>query len=448
LIEDDVAHLASLHKIFDRMGLRVVAASRAQEGLTMLDKHGPFSVALTDLMLPDLDGMELLTALKERQPDLEVVMMTAFGTIERAVEAMRLGAYDFVTKPLRRAEIEKAVRRALERAELIAENRALKAQLAEAQARHGLEALVGHSAPFRNALSVATQAASGEAPILITGESGVGKRALARAVHESSPRAQGPLIELNCAALPSEVLERELFGEEGEAGGALRLAWGGTLILSHVSSLTPRLQERLSHALTTHEGAPSGPKRAPRLISTTDADLSAALEEGELSRGLYHQLSVIPICLPPLRQRLDDILLLAERFLRQHALPRQRHLSGLTADAKQRLITYPWPGNIAELSSVIERAVVLCEGQAVSALDLSLEDQEGAQRAQGAEGGVQMRPQDDLFCTPLGTPLHEVERRLIHRTLAFVGNDKRRAAQLLGITSRTIYRKLAEEPTP
>ena len=457
LIEDDVAHLASLQKIFDRMGLRVIAASRAQDGLTMLDKYGPFSVALTDLMLPDLDGMELLSALKERQPDLEVVMMTAFGTIERAVEAMRLGAYDFVTKPLRRAEIEKAVRRALERAELIAENRSLKAQLAEVSTPKGLEALIGHSAPFRNALNVARQAASTSASVLITGEEGVGKRSLARALHLSSSRSGGPFVELCCASLPSEVLERELFGDaassEGERelevsareelmgaeAGELRLAWGGTLLLSHIDELSPRLQWRLSQALHSQaERARLDERATPRLICTTQEGLSRAVEEGELSRALYHLISVIPISLPPLRQRLDDLMLLAEQALRRYATQHQRRLEGFTPEAKQRLMSYMWPGNISELESVIERAVVLSEGGALSGQLLQLSQLDGPQL---------IAPQDDLFCAPLGTPLHEVERRLIHRTLAFVENDKRRAAQLLGITSRTIYRKLAEEPS-
>jgi len=302
IIEDDVAHLSSLFKIFEKMGLEVFVASRASEGLLMLDERGPFSAALTDLMLPDLDGMELLTALKERQPDLEVVMMTAFGTIERAVEAMRLGAYDFVTKPLRRAEIEKAVKRALERAELIAENRSLRAQLAQVQSQRGLPALVGHSAPFRNALRVAQQASTSTAPVMLIGEAGVGKRAFARAIHESSERPQTPLIELSCASLPSELIERQLFGDE-ETPGALRRAWGGSLLLSEVDSLSPRLQVRLSRALKSEEGLMC------RVLSTTHEDVDRSLAEGELERGLYHQLSVIPITLPPLRRRVDDVLL-------------------------------------------------------------------------------------------------------------------------------------------
>jgi len=432
IIEDDVAHLSSLYKIFEKMGLEVTAASRAEEGLMMLDERGPFSVVLSDLMLPDLDGMELLVALKERQPDLEVVMMTAFGTIERAVEAMRLGAYDFVTKPLRRAEIEKAVRRALERAALIAENRSLKAQLAQVNAAKGLEQLIGHSAPFRNALSAARQAASAHAPVMITGETGVGKRSLARAIHQSSTRSEGPLIELSCASLPSELIEVELFGDE-ERPGALRRSWGGSLLLSELHSLSPRLQIRLSRALTAQSSA------LGRLICTTDEDLSAALEEGDFERELYHQLSVIPIALTPLRGRLDDVLLLSEQLLRRLAARDGRRELSLTPEAKQRLMAHSWPGNITELESVIERAMILGEGEVIRAQDLPISVDERAQRLQ-YEG-------DDLFYAPLGTPLHEIERRLIHRTLAYVGNDKRRAAQLLGITSRTIYRKLAEEPS-
>lgn len=430
IIEDDVAHLSSLYKIFDKMGLEVYVASRASEGLMMLDERGPFSVALTDLMLPDLDGMELLTALKERQPDLEIVMMTAFGTIERAVEAMRLGAYDFVTKPLRRAEIEKAIKRALERAELIAENRSLKAQLAQVQAQRGLLSLVGHSPSFRNAIQVAQQAAMSSAPIMLIGEAGVGKRTLARAIHESSPRPQAPLIELSCASLSSELIEKQLFGDQ-EAPGALRRAWGGSLLLSEINALSPRIQTRLSHELKKSESS------SCRIISTTTEDLDQALAEGEFGRDLYYQLSVIPISLPPLRRRMDDILLIAEFFLRRFSTQYTRHEGVLAPEAKQLLMTYSWPGNLTELESVIERALILGDGNVIRAEDLPISKDDLSQLTQKMD--------DQLFCAPLGTPLHVIERQLIHRTLAHVGNDKRRAAQLLGITSRTIYRKLAEE---
>lgn len=430
IIEDDVAHLSSLYKIFDKMGLEVFVASKASEGLLMLDERGPFSAALTDLMLPDLDGMELLSALKERQPDLEVVMMTAFGTIERAVEAMRLGAYDFVTKPLRRAEIEKAVRRALERAELIAENRSLRAQLAQVQAQRGLSSLIGHSAPFRNALGVAQQAATSSAPVMLIGESGVGKRTLARAIHDSSEHPQAPFIELSCASLPSELIELQLFGDQ-ETPGALRRAWGGSLLLSEVDSLSPRLQIRLSRALKS-EGS-----KMCRVLTTTHEDLERAIAEGELERELYHQLSVIPISLPPLRRRVDDLLLLSEHLLRRLSAAHNRPGCTLSPEAKQLLMIYSWPGNITELESVLERALILGEGGELRAQDLPISSEETSGLEEGAD--------DLLFCAPLGTPLHEIERQLIHRTLAHVGNDKRRAAQLLGITSRTIYRKLAEE---
>ncbi len=457
IIEDDVAHLASLIKIFDRLNLRVVAAPTAREALELLERQGPFMVALTDLMLPDLDGMTLISELKARQPNIEVVMMTAFGTIERAVEAMRLGAYDFVVKPLRRAEIEKAVRRALERAALIAENLTLKAQLAEARgALKGEGALIGHSAALRNALEVAQQAAAPHAPLPLTGGHGGGKLTLARQIHERSERAEGPLVRISCAAIPDDQLEVELFGRRaGEGrpaeGGLARRAHGGTLVLSDLLALSPALQARLLRFMETGlldagEGG-EGVRVSCRLIATCCEEPSAALEAGDLRADLYYRLSVFPISVPPLRSRLDDIPLLAEAALARASERLDRRLKGFSPEALQRLMRYPWPGNIRELESVIERAAAVCRGEAVDALDLSLDLGRG-----GVDelSGLPADPQrlKDLFCVPLGTPLHEVERRLIHRTLAFVGNDKRRAAQMLGITSRTIYRKLAEEPSP
>ena len=456
IIEDDVAHLASLIKIFDRLNLRVVAAPTAREALELLERQGPFMVALTDLMLPDLDGMTLISELKERQPSIEVVMMTAFGTIERAVEAMRLGAYDFVIKPLRRAEIEKAVKRALERADLIAENLALKAQLKEVRgALKGEEELIGHSAAFRNALEVALQAAASHAPVLITGEAGVGKFSLARLIHARSERAGGPLVRISCAAIPEDQLEAELFGRRAEGGrpaegGLIRRAHGGTLVLSELLALPLPLQGRLLRFMETGlldggEGDPGGVRIDCRVIATSCDEPSSALSAGELRADLYYRLSIFPLSAPPLRSRLDDIPLIAEATLKRCSERLGRSLAGFSSDALQRLMRYPWPGNIRELESVVERAVARARGGAVVGDDLLIDE-----GARVAEGGLESHPQQlkDLFCVPLGTPLHEVERRLIHRTLAFVGNDKRRAAQMLGITARTIYRKLAEEPSP
>jgi len=457
IIEDDVAHLASLVKIFDRLNLRVVAAPTARGALELLERQGPFMVALTDLMLPDLDGMTLITELKARQPNIEIVMMTAFGTIERAVEAMRLGAYDFVVKPLRRAEIEKAVRRALERADLIAENLALKAQLAEVRGALQGDALIGHSAALRNALEVAAQAAASHAPVLLTGEPGVGKFTLARLIHARSERAAGPLVRISCAAIPDDQLEEELFGRRAEGGrpaegGLARRAHGGTLVLSDLLALPLPLQGRLlrfmeTGLLDTGDGADAGVRVSCRLIATCGEEPSTALEAGELRADLYYRLSVFPISVPPLRSRLDDIPLLAEAALQRAARRLGRPLKGFSPEALLLLMRHPWPGNVRELESVVERAATLCRGAAVDAADLALDGGLG-ELARLEEALATPQRLKDLFCVPLGTPLHEVERRLIHRALAFVGNDKRRAAQMLGITARTIYRKLAEEPSP
>ena len=446
VIDDDTAHLASLTKIFKRMGVECIAVPRGNEGLSVLNQYSSsISVVLTDLMLPDCDGIELLKEMKRTWPEIEVALMTAYGTIERAVEAMRVGAYDFITKPFRRAEIEQLIRRALERASLIAENRALKEKLAARDQKDALNSwgIIGHSPALRRVLDIAQQAAPSQATILLMGESGTGKEILAQAIHKMSPRKNRPFIAVNCGALPEGVIEAELFGvEKGAFTGAHQArqgrfsrAEGGTLFLDEIGEMPLHLQVRLLRVLQSGEfervGGQSLLKSDCRIIAATNINLQQAVQEGDFREDLYYRLNVISLTLPPLRSRLDDLPLLAEFFLTRYSQRHQRTLRGFHEQTLICLSRYTWPGNVRELENMIERAVVLCRDEMIMPHDLPMELH-----------NISPYTASDHLHIAIGTPLQEVERRLIHRTLEFTQGDKQKAAQMLGIAARTIYRKL------
>ena len=465
IVDDDTSHLASLVKIFKKMKLDVVGVPRGREALKLIEEQ-VYTVVLCDLMLPDIDGLEVLTQLKRRQPQLEVVMMTAYGTIERAVEAMRVGAYDFITKPFRRAEIERVIKRALERVNLIEENRALKQQLAEARiaARNALsgEGLIGHAPAFRNVIEVASQAAPSQVTILLQGESGTGKEVVARAIHAQSSRRDGPFVAVNCGALPEGIIEAELFGvERGAFTGANQRregrwgrAHGGTLFLDEIGEMPIHLQVKLLRALQSGEyervGGTETLHADCRVIAATHVNLLEAVREGDFREDLYYRLKVIALTLPPLRERVDDIPLLAEHFFQRFVARHQRALSGMSIEARRAMVSYPWPGNVRELENCLERAVVLCRDELIKLEDLPLEVRSTLDQRDRDDEGELSSGDARLFVVPLGTPLQEIERRLILKTLDLTGGDKRQTAQMLGVATRTIYRKLAsfEDDSP
>ena len=460
IIDDDTSHLASLVKIFNKLNLEVVGVPRGLEALRLV-KSQVFTLVLSDLMLPDIDGIELLGQIKAEQPQVEVVMMTAYGTIEKAVEAMKVGAYDFITKPFRRAEIERVIKRALERVHLIQENQELKQQLAEAKnaalTNAHQQGVIGHAPTFRKALEIALQAAPSQATILLQGESGTGKEVFARTIHAQSSRNNKPFIAVNCGALPEGIIEAELFGiEKGSFTGATASKEGrfgrahqGTIFLDEIGEMPLHLQVKLLRVLQSGEYEAVGGSNTVfsdcRVIAATNVDLSEAVKDGDFREDLYYRLKVISLTLPPLRERRDDIPLLAEHFLQQFQTRHQRNLKGFDTEVRMALMNYPWPGNIRELENTIERAVVLCQGEQVKETDLPLEIRNNKElTAQEDKTITQYLPDDStLFSVPLGTPLQEVERRLIMKTLSYTNGDKRQAAHLLGIATRTIYRKLA-----
>jgi two-component system response regulator HydG len=438
VVDDEPSNLASIEKIFQKDGMRVLTAGDARIALDLLRSH-KVEVILTDLMMPAVSGLELLRAAKQVAPDVEVVLMTAYGTVETAVQAMREGAYDFVEKPLKRVTVVKSVRKAAERRRLTLENRMLKQELKVLTARE----IVGSSPALKRVLDIATHAAPSSATVLILGESGTGKELLARYIHQHSSRSSAPFVAVNCSAIPETILEGELFGhEKGSFTGAIARregrfakAAGGTLFLDEIGELSPSVQVKLLRVLQEGEFEPVGGdtvKADVRIVAATNKDLKAEVAAGRFREDLYYRLNVIALTAPPLRTRREDIPLLLDHFLGIYCKKNSRPRLEATREALTLLTDYPWPGNVRELENVIERAVVLSKTNRLNGEDLP----DTIREAEPAE--------PSLITFGVGTPLDEVELRLIRETLRHAKGDKSVAAQLLGISTRTIYRKLGE----
>src|SRR3954468_21711589 len=444
---DEPAFVESLTKIFKREGLTVLSATDGTAGLDVLRKHR-VGVLLTDLMMPNTSGMDLLRAAKTIAPETEVVLMTAYGTVETAVDAMKEGAYDFVTKPLKRAHVVRIVRNALEKQSLLVENRSLKAQLSEKRRR----AIIGTSLAWRRTMDIVQQAAPSEATMLLLGESGTGKELLARAVHDNSVRAKGAFVAVNCAAIPESILEAELFGYEKGAftgaatarDGRFEAANGGTLFLDEIGEISRHVQVKLLRVLQEGEierlGGGGKPRKVDlRMVAATNVNLAEEVRAGRFREDLFYRLNVIPVHVPPLRDRREDVPLLAQHFTQLYAEKNGKAIAGCSGQALERLAEYGWPGNVRELENAIERAVVLTRaGHTV------IDEDALPREIRDATPGT-ASPSSLTF--PIGMPLAEIEMRVIHETLRHTRGDKRLTAKLLGIATRTIYRRL-ETPEP
>ena len=436
VVDDEANILEALQKVLTKEGLEVLTAGNGRQALELLRRQ-VVHVMITDLRMPGMTGDDLLKAAKAITPEVEVIVMTAYGTVENAVEAMKLGAYDFISKPLKRANVVAAVSKALDKQALVAENRELRAQLAAATSR----AIVGNSQVMRATLEIARQAANSSATVLLLGESGTGKELLARYIHEHSPRVHKPFVATNCAALPESILESELFGhEKGSFTGAVRSragrfqeADGGTLFLDEIGEIPLQVQVKLLRALQEGEVEPVGGRTTPvdfRLVCATNRDLTEEIKAGRFREDLYYRINVVPVRIPPLRDRLEDVPLLVDHFMRMFAVRHSKAVEGISDEAVGLMSNYGWPGNVRELENALERAVVLARGPVIQVDDLPPE-----LRDPQAGHGRQLT-------FSVGTPLEEVERRMIMETLKFTRGDKRLAADLLGIATRTIYRKL------
>ena len=441
IADDDPGLRQSLERTLTREGYRVILASDGNAALERLQAGG-VDLVLTDLKMPGLSGIELLRAVKAIASEVDVILLTAFGTVEEAVKAMKEGAYDFLTKPFQRAQLLRLIRQALERRDLIQQNRALQQRLDDLLQQG---AVIGSSPAFRRMMTLLEQVAGSSATVLVQGESGTGKELVARTIHARSARSRGPFVAVNCAALPETLLESELFGYEkgaftGAAGrkeGRFELADGGTLFLDEVSDLSAVTQPKILRVLQEGEFERLGGTKTlrvdVRIVAATNQGLAQMVREKRFREDLYYRLNVITMTVPPLRERSEDIRVLAQHFLRVYAAKNNRRLEGFTDDAIRRLEAYAWPGNVRELENVIERGVVLAQGALMDVTDLPPEI---AGATPLPEGVLSIR---------IGTPLAEVEARLLEETLRATKGNKTLTAKLLGIDPTTVLRKLKRQ---
>ena len=441
VVDDDPALLRALSRTLSNDGYQVATAPDAERALEMV-QHGPPQLVVTDLLLPSMDGIELLRRVKSATPTVEVILITAHASVERAVEAMRLGAYDFVEKPVQREELLRTVRKAIEKQELAAENLRLKEKLAE---QEGAARLVGTSASIREVKRLAAQIAPTDVPVLITGDSGTGKEEVAGLLHALSPRKKGPLVKISSAAIPENLLESELFGyERGAFSGAMspkpgrfELAEGGTLFLDEIGDMAPPMQAKLLRVLQDRRLQRLGGTRDirvdVRIVSATNVDIGRAMRDGRFREDLYHRLNVIEIHLAPLRERLEDLPLLVAHFLRRHRSLRATPIEGVQPDALELLARHAWPGNVRELENVVQRALATAPGPLLTAGDLRFATAQMPAAAIGAR--------DDTIAIPSGLSLADMQEMVIEEALRRSGGDKEEAARRLGISSRTLYRR-------
>jgi DNA-binding NtrC family response regulator len=434
LVAEDEIHLGQILSNF--LGGRGYAVHTVTDGRAALEslRAEAYDVALLDIVMPELDGLEVLKQVRADADPPEVIIITGNGTIETAISAMKLGAYDYMAKPYRMAEIDVLVRRAWEKRRLARENVLLQSQLERAG---GPAEITTQYAPLQAVLDVVGRVAPSDSPVLITGESGVGKELVAHMLHRMSGRS-GPFVDVSCAALTEGMLESELFGHERNAFagaderklGLMELAAGGTLFLDEISELSPKLQSKLLRALEQRAfyrvGGTQKVEVDVRVLAATNRDLAARVSEGLFRDDLYYRVNAIGIELPPLRDRVVDIPIIARQFVRQFG---KNAPPTLSADAIELLTRYPWPGNVRELKNVIERAVLLAQGPQIRASDLPLQ-LPGANSAASASSPA--------------VSLAELERRHIESVLHNTNWHQGKAASALGISSKTLYRKIRE----
>jgi len=480
LVADDERHLRNaLFTALTRLGHAVELAENGQEAVNKFQSQR-FDLVVTDLRMPGLDGMGLLKAVKKQSPATPVIMITAYGSVEAAVEAMREGAQDFILKPFPAGVIEEAVNRALSGQTAEAPPQAAGSPQPKAEAASGERPIITHSPRMKKLLELARNVAASPATVLLQGESGTGKELLARYIHQHSPRAEGPFVALNCASLPESLLESELFGHEKGAftgavarkQGKFELADGGTILLDEISEMDLALQAKLLRVLQEGEidrvGGKEPQKIDVRVIATTNRNLKEWVEAGNFRADLYYRLNVIPFFIPALKDRLDDVPLLAEHFRRKYAVMNSKNVEKLSPAAVSALTAYDWPGNIRELENTVARGVLLASGATVEPHDLFM-DEAGFMAAlersapapeaprpaaaplkadgnlfSGLESPEAEAPAGEaILAGPLMT-IEEMERHLIGKALDETDGNRTHAAKILGISVRTLRNKLAE----
>ncbi|HPH29231.1 MAG TPA: sigma-54 dependent transcriptional regulator [Pseudomonadota bacterium] len=440
VVDDDRGMCELLELGLARRGFQVRWTTEPRKVLELLQQDF-YEAVVTDLNMPGQDGIELTRQLVGNRSDLPVIVITAFGSMESAVEAMRAGAYDFVTKPLEVDSLALVLQRAVQHRALREEVKLLRRAVA---ASHGVDNMIGESSEMRRVFNLLSRVAEADVSVLVLGESGTGKELVARAVHTRSQRKDGPFIAVNCSALPEALLESELFGHTRGAftdarsprRGLFQQAHGGTVFLDEIGDLPLALQPRLLRALQERKVRPVGSDTEididVRVLAATNQDLESAVSEKLFRGDLYYRLNVVQVRLPPLRARGNDVLLLAQHFLRQTAARLDKHVERMSPSVAERLLAYSWPGNVRELQNCIERAVALTAYDQLGVDDLP-------------EKIRDYRPSQVLLASDHPSELvtmDEIERRYILRVLDVVSGNKSLAAQILGFDRRTLYRKL------
>jgi two-component system, NtrC family, response regulator AtoC len=446
IIDDETGSRESMALAIEKTGLSVKTFDDARRALEYLDQHPAVSLALCDLRMPGMDGLGFLQEVRQRSLDLGVVLITAYGSIESAVEAMRVGADDYLTKPVDLYELRKRVANLLENRRLKEEVSTLREMLDK---RYGFESIIGHSAPMERLFEKMKLVAPTRSSVLIVGESGTGKELVANALHRASPRRNERFLAINCGAIPSDILESELFGHERGAFtgavarkiGKFELAHRGTLFLDEISELYPELQVKLLRVLEERRVMRVGGGELIevdfRLIAATNRDLEQEVAQGRFREDLYYRLKVVTLEIPPLRDRQADIALIARHFLEQFCAEHAKPTKTLTPEALQHLMQLPWPGNVRQLKNYVESLVIFHQGELVRFEDLPHEGRPATAAPPAEATTIQL---------PEGPPrtMEEIERQAILQTLERTGGHRARAAELLGIGLRTLQRKLRD----
>jgi len=432
VVDDEAIIRESLRDWLSDVGHQVLIAENGPQALEIIEKEKP-SIAIVDLVMPGMDGIELLKRAKEISPHIEVIIITAYGSVPTAITAMREGAYDYIEKPFCPEKAELLIEKLMEHQRLIEENISLHQKLEE---RYRFENIIAKSPKMQQVIEVIKVVAKSNATVLITGESGTGKELVARATHSQSYRKDKPFVAVSCAALPESLLESELFGHEkgaftgahAQRKGKFEVANRGTLFLDEIGDMSANIQVHLLRVLEEKEFARVGGNELirvdVRVLSATNKDMKKAVASGQFREDLYYRLNVVPIELPPLRERKEDIPLLAQHFLKKFAIENQKEITGFSPEANNFLLKYEWPGNVRELENAIERAVILAKNSDIEVADL---------------------PQENLLIThsaTSGESLREIEKERILNVLSETGGNFSQAARILGISRVTLYNKI------
>jgi DNA-binding NtrC family response regulator len=456
VVEDEPKMRRLLSLNLEEEGYSVLTAADAEGGLKILGS-AKVDLVLTDVKLPGMSGLEFLRAAKRSNAATPVVVMTAYGTVESAVEAMKAGANDYILKPFSIEEIKLIIRKELDVRSLREENRSLREALGQ---RYEFKNIVAHSAKMQEVLATVEHVAPTNATVLLGGESGVGKDLMARALHQHSRRAQGPFVKINCTAIPENLLESELFGYEKGAftgavtskAGKFELADQGTVFLDEIGDMPGALQAKLLRVLQEREferlGGTKTLKVDVRIVAATNQDLRAALEQGAFREDLYYRLNVVPISIPPLREHKEDIPYLVDHFIARFARDSQKTITGITPAAMKRLTDFHWPGNVRELENIIERAVVFATTGKIDLadihLDLPLPPDSGGQDAASAPALTNAEP----LWLPPGMTLERFEDEIIREAVRRAGGNKSQAARLLGLSRNALRYRLSQMGVP